>query len=304
MERIIEVEGLKKSYGAVEAVRGVDFYVDAGTLFAYLGPNGAGKSTSIDIICTLLRPDAGRVVVDGNVLGRADDKIRRAIGVVFQDSVLDELLTVRENLTMRGSLYGLSGTRLKSAAAAAAKAAETEDFLDRPYGKLSGGQRRRADIARALVNTPRILFLDEPTTGLDPQTRKSVWDTVRSLQKESGVTVFLTTHYMEEASGADYVAVIDDGLIAAKGTPAKLREEYSSDRLSLVATDAEALAAALRANGYTFEASGGAFLLTLRRTLDALPILKLCEGLISGFEVAPGSMEDAFIGITGKEMRD
>ncbi|HOG01231.1 MAG: Daunorubicin/doxorubicin resistance ATP-binding protein DrrA [Firmicutes bacterium ADurb.Bin248] len=304
MERIIEVEGLKKSYGAVEAVRGVDFYVDAGTLFAYLGPNGAGKSTSIDIICTLLRPDAGRVVVDGNVLGRADDKIRRAIGVVFQDSVLDELLTVRENLMMRGSLYGLSGTRLKSAASAAAKAAETEDFLDRPYGKLSGGQRRRADIARALVNTPRILFLDEPTTGLDPQTRKSVWDTVRSLQKESGVTVFLTTHYMEEASGADYVAVIDDGLIAAKGTPAKLREEYSSDRLSLVAADAEALAAALRTNGYAFDASGGAFLLTLRRTLDALPILKLCEGLISGFEVAPGSMEDAFIGITGKEMRN
>ncbi len=304
MERIIEVEGLKKSYGAVEAVRGVDFFVDAGTLFAYLGPNGAGKSTSIDIICTLLKPDAGRVAVDGHILGREDDKIRRAIGVVFQDSVLDELLTVRENLMMRGSLYGLAGDKLKRAAAAAAKAAETGDFIDRPYGKLSGGQRRRADIARALVNTPKILFLDEPTTGLDPQTRKSVWETVRSLQKESGVTVFLTTHYMEEAAGADYVAVIDDGLIAAKGTPAKLREEYSSDHLRLVPKDAEALAEALRTGGYAFEVSGGAFRITVKRTLDALPVLKLCEGLISGFEVAPGSMEDAFIGITGKEMRN
>ncbi|HWQ57918.1 MAG TPA: ATP-binding cassette domain-containing protein [Clostridia bacterium] len=304
MEKIIEVEGLKKSYGAVEAVRGVDFYVDAGTLFAYLGPNGAGKSTSIDIICTLLKPDAGKVLVDSHLLGREDDKIRSVIGVVFQDSVLDGLLSVRENLMMRGSLYGLSGEKLKRAVEAAAKAAETEDFLERPYGKLSGGQRRRADIARALVNTPKILFLDEPTTGLDPQTRQSVWETVRRLQKESGMTVFLTTHYMEEAAGADYVAVIDDGLIAAKGTPAQLREQYSSDHLRLVPRDAEALAQALNKEGYTYETEGGVFSLTVKRTLDALPVLKRCEELISGFEVLSGSMEDAFIGITGKEMRN
>ncbi len=304
MEKIIEVEGLKKSYGSVQAVRGVDFYVDAGTLFAYLGPNGAGKSTSIDMICTLLKPDAGRVVVDSHVLGREDDKIRSLIGVVFQDSVLDALLTVRENLAMRGSLYGLGGEKLKNAVDAAAKAAETEDFIDRPYGKLSGGQRRRADIARALVNTPKVLFLDEPTTGLDPQTRQNVWETVRRLQKESGMTVFLTTHYMEEAAGADYVAVIDDGAIVAKGTPAKLREEYSSDHLRLVPKDAQALAAALGQAGLTFEATGGMFSLRVPKTIDALPILKDCEELIKGFEVLSGSMEEAFIGITGKEMRE
>lgn len=306
MGKIIEVEGLKKSYGSVQAVRGVDFYVDAGTLFAYLGPNGAGKSTSIDIICTLLKPDAGSVVVDAHILGREDDKIRSAIGVVFQDSVLDKLLTVRENLQMRGSLYGLCGAKLSDAVERAAKEAETEDFLDRPYGKLSGGQRRRADIARALVNTPKILFLDEPTTGLDPQTRQTVWETVRKLQSESGMTVFLTTHYMEEAAAADYVAVIDGGLIAAKGTPAALREEYSTDHLRLVPKDAqnaEALSAALKADGYAFETAGGTFTLAVSQTIDALPILKSCEERIKGFEVLSGSMDDAFIAITGKEMR-
>lgn len=304
MERIIEVEGLEKSYGALRAVCGVDFYVDAGTLFAYLGPNGAGKSTCIDIICTLLKPDAGRVSVDGHILGREDDKIRAAIGVVFQDSVLDALLSVRENLMTRGSLYGIRGEKLNRAVAAAAKAAEAEEFLDRPYGKLSGGQRRRADIARALVNTPKVLFLDEPTTGLDPQTRKSVWETIRTLQRDSGMTVFLTTHYMEEAAGADYVAVIDDGLIAAKGTPAKLREEYSGDHLRLTPTDAQALAKLLKEENLAFENGGGAFSLTVAKTIDALPILKRCESLIKGFEVVSGSMEDAFIAITGKEMRE
>ena len=304
MEKIIQVDGLRKSYGSVEAVKGVDFYVDAGTLFAYLGPNGAGKSTSIDIICTLLRPDGGRVVVDTYELGREDDKIRASIGVVFQDSVLDKLLTVRENLRMRGSLYGLQGKKLTSAVDAAARAAETEEFLDRPYGKLSGGQRRRADIARALIHTPKILFLDEPTTGLDPQTRQNVWDTVRRLQRESGMTVFLTTHYMEEAVGADYIAVIDHGVITAKGTPARLREEYSSDHLRLVPSDPDALAKALQTDGLSFVHTGGTFSLTIPRTIDALPVLKRCEGLYSGFEVISGSMEDAFLAITGKEVRE
>jgi len=304
MERIIEVEGLKKSYGAVEAVRGVDFYVDAGTLFAYLGPNGAGKSTSIDIICTLLKPDAGRVAVDGHILGREDDKIRRAIGVVFQDSVLDELLTVRENLMMRGSLYGLAGDKLKRAAAAAAKAAGTEDFINRPYGKLSGGQQRRCDIARALVHTPKILFLDEPTTGLDPQTRKNVWETVAALQKGSGMTVFLTTHYMEEAAGADYVIVIDDGKIVAKGTPSALKEAYTTDKLTLSCADAEKVRAALDGEALSYTQEADRITVPIGSTLAALPILQMVGDAISGFEVMTGTMDDAFIAITGKEIRE
>ncbi len=304
MEKIIEVAGLKKSYRDVEAVKGIDFYVDAGTLFAFLGPNGAGKSTTIDMICTLLKPDAGDVVVNGFGLSKDDARIRESIGVVFQDSILDALLTVRENLSARAAFYGLKGEKCKQAVKKAAHAAEVESFLDRPYGKLSGGQRRRADIARALVNTPKILFLDEPTTGLDPQTRQSVWNTIRSLQRQEGMTVFLTTHYMEEAAGADYVAVIDKGLITAKGTPAELKDRYSSDHLKIEPTDMEALQAYLRGLNISYETAGVMVSVPLKRTVDALPILKGCESLISVFEVVSGSMDDAFIAITGKGIRE
>ena len=304
MEKIIEVSGLKKSYRDVQAVRGIDFYVDTGTLFAFLGPNGAGKSTTIDVICTLLKPDEGKVMVNGHELSRDDARIRESIGVVFQDSILDGLLTVRENLSARAAFYGLKGEKLRQAVKKAAHEAEVESFLDRPYGKLSGGQRRRTDIARALVNTPKILFLDEPTTGLDPQTRQSVWNTIRGLQKQEGMTVFLTTHYMEEAAGADYVAVIDKGLITAKGTPAELKDMYSSDHLKIEPTDMEALQTYLRGLGIAFETSGGMVSVPIKHTVDALPILKGCEELLRVFEVVSGSMDDAFIAITGKGIRE
>ncbi len=169
---IIEVNNLIKNYGNVKAVKGIDFYVNEGDLFAFLGPNGAGKTTTIDVICTLLKPDKGTVTVNGYRLGEQDDKIRKSIGVVFQDNILDILLTVKENLYTRGSFYGVTSKELAAAVEKASKAADVESFINRPYGKLSGGQRRRADIARALVHTPRVLFLDEPTTGLDPQTEK------------------------------------------------------------------------------------------------------------------------------------
>ena len=304
MEKIIKVSGLTKSYKDVKAVQGIDFYVDAGTLFAFLGPNGAGKSTTIDMICTLLAPDSGVVTVDGHTLSKDDDKIRNAIGVVFQDSILDDMLTVRENLITRGGFYGLSGSKLKQAVEKAAKVAEVEGFLDRPYGKLSGGQRRRADIARALVNTPKILFLDEPTTGLDPQTRQSVWNTIRGLQKQEGMTVFLTTHYMEEAASADYVAVIDKGVITAKGTPAELKERYSRDQLKIEPSDEQSLFKYLKEKGIAYDVKGTMIHIPLARTLNALPILKDCEAFIDIFEVVSGSMDDAFIAITGKGMRE
>lgn len=303
-QHIISVIGLKKNYGNVKAVRGIDFHVNEGELFAFLGPNGAGKTTTIDIICTLLKPDKGSVTINGYTLGKQDDNIRKDIGVVFQDNILDNLLTVRENLYTRGSFYGMSKKELSIAAEKAAEAAGVKSFYNRIYGKISGGQRRRADIARALVNTPKILFLDEPTTGLDPQTRKSVWDTIRNLQKETGMTVFLTTHYMEEASKADYVAIIDNGQISAKGTPSELRAKYSTDTLRLVPKDSEKLKIFLKGQNIGFVISGGAFIILIPNTIDALPLVTKAEKLISGFEVISGSMDDAFVKITGHVMRE
>ena len=304
MPNIIEVNNLTKSYGNIKAVKNIDFYVNEGELFAFLGPNGAGKTTTIDIICTLLKQDSGTVVVNGYRLGEQDDKIRKSIGVVFQDSILDNLLTVKENLYTRGSFYGMKSIELSEAVEKASKAADVTSFINRPYGKLSGGQRRRSDIARALVHTPKILFLDEPTTGLDPQTRKSVWDTIRNLQKGTGMTVFLTTHYMEEAANADYVAVIDNGLISAKGTPVELREKYSTDSLHLFPKDSNNIEAYLKDHDIKYTISGGAFIIPVSNTLNALPLINKLESRISGFEVISGSMDDVFINITGNIMRE
>ncbi len=304
MSKIIEVSGLRKSYGDVRAVKGLDFYIESGKIFAFLGPNGAGKSTTIDIICTFLKPDAGRVVVDGHVLGEEDDAIRSVIGAVFQDSLLDNLLTVQENLEIRGGFYGLGGQKLRETVENVARVTGITEILKRPYGKLSGGQRRRCDIARALVNTPKILFLDEPTTGLDPQTRRSVWETVTALQRNTGMTVFLTTHYMEEAAGADYVIVIDDGLIAAKGTPSYLKETYTTDKLSLFCTDPQKVGALLEAEAVPYTQKADQILVPIPTTLSALPILQKVGDSLSGFEVSTGTMDDAFIAITGKEIRE
>lgn len=304
MRKIIEVSGLMKSYGSVQAVRGVDFYVEQGKMFALLGPNGAGKSTIIDMLCTFLKPDAGMVSLDGLTLGRDDAAIRKKIGAVFQDGLLDSLLTVEENLRARGGLYGLSGQKLKDAVTSAAQAAGVINILKRPYGKLSGGQRRRCDITRALIHRPEILFLDEPTTGLDPQTRRSVWDTVRELQKSSGMTLFLTTHYMEEAAAADHIIIIDDGLIAAKGSPSQLEEKYASDSLRLICSDIAAVIKQLEASGLSYRRTAETLQLSIPSSMDALPIIELCREHLDGFEVTRGSMDDAFLAITGKEIRE
>lgn len=303
MDKIIEVTNLRKNYGSVAAVKDISFYVEQGKLFSFLGPNGAGKSTTIDILCTLAEPGGGEIRIAG-LDPRADSQvIRQMIGVVFQDSVLDDLLTVRENLTIRAGLYTSDRTRMKNAVYEATAAAALHEFIDRPYGKLSGGQRRRADIARALINTPKILFLDEPTTGLDPQTRKSIWNTIRQLQMEKGMTVFLTTHYMEEAAESDYVIVIDHGEVAAKGTPAELKTRYAADALRLSVADEAGLRQALQELELDFSVLAGEFVIKLPDTMAAIPIVERCRGCISSFQVLQGTMDDAFIGITGKELR-
>ncbi len=304
MDKILEVEHLKKYYGHIKAVDDISFYVEKGKLFAFLGPNGAGKSTTIDIICTFLRPDDGSVRIDGHTLGKDDDKIRSAIGVVFQDGFLDDLLTVEENIKYRGSFYGLKGKELQVAFERVVEAAGIKDFLKRQYKKLSGGQKRRSDIARALINTPKILFLDEPTTGLDPQTRKKVWETIVKMQRDSNMTVFLTTHYMEEASEADYVIIIDNGKIAARGTPYELRKHYANDSLRLEYLDQEAIEAILKGNNLSYTLHNGEAIIPLRATMDALAVLDLVRDQVKSFEVLSGTLNDAFINITGREIRE
>ncbi len=304
MEKMIEVNGMSKSYGNVQAVKDLSFYVETGKLFAFLGPNGAGKSTTINSICTFLRPDRGNVTVNGFMLGKEDEKIKESIGIVFQESLLDSLLTIKENLVLRGSFYYQNKKELMQAVEWAAKITEVENILHRPYGKLSGGQRRRADIARALLHTPKILFLDEPTTGLDPQTRKNVWDTIKKLQREQGMTVFLTTHYMEEAEDADYCIVVDEGKIAAKGTPFELKEAYAKDKLRIKGTEKEALTTQLNQLGVSWHERLEVLEIDLAHTKEALPILQAVNPLVASFTVEKGTMDDVFIEITGKEIRE
>ncbi len=304
MTKIIEVDKLSKSYGPVKAVQEISFYVEKGDLFAFLGPNGAGKSTTIDIITTVLTPDKGTVIVDGLVLGKEDDKIRSSIGVVYQDNLLDRLLTVEENLFFRAGFYGFNKDRIRESVKNAILTTGIQDYAKQRYGKISGGQRRRADITRALINTPQILFLDEPTTGLDPQTRKNLWEVIRKLQRDREMTIFLTTHYMEEAAEADYVVVIDEGKIAARGTPFELKEKYTSDLLKLSFKDEIKGLSDLADWGITYTKAGDQFIIRLPHTTDALPILDRCRENLNGFEVLNGTMDDAFIGITGKEIRE
>jgi multidrug/hemolysin transport system ATP-binding protein len=306
VKKIIEVENFTKSYGEVKAVKGISFYVEEGKLFSFLGPNGAGKSTTIDTLCTLMDFDSGRVTVNGFDIKTQAHDIRKSIGVVFQDSVLDNLLTVRENLLIRTGLYYKSKSEIKRMVDEAVKSIEISEFIDRPYGKLSGGQRRRADIAAALLHRPKILFLDEPTTGLDPQTRLAVWETVKKIQAESGMTVFLTTHYMEEATDSDYIIIIDHGEIAARGTPQELKTQYSSDSLQLSANNAESekkILNVLTEMGMTYSVSGGTIIVKLPDTMASTAILENCKSHITSFQVLQGSMDDAFIGITGKGIR-
>lgn len=301
MTKIIEVEKLSKSYGELQVVREISFFVEEGALFAFLGPNGAGKSTTISILSTQITKNGGTCILNGHVLGRDDEGIRRDIGIVFQEHVLDDRLSVLENVKLRAGLYGMRRGQAAAAAQSAVNAVECEAFAARRYGRLSGGQKRKADIARALVHTPRILFLDEPTTGLDPAARRQVWDTIRRLQKSHGITIFLTTHYMEEAAQADYIVVIDHGAVVATGTPAEIREKYTQDMLRVTAADADRMRRDLDAAGLAFTFRAGQFEVPVRRTVDVIPILEQFRSNITSVEVTKGSMDQAFLNLIGKE---
>lgn len=302
MKKVIEVNGLSKKFGEIQAVDNISFYVEEGTLFSFLGTNGAGKSTTISILLTLLKQDKGDIKVGDYTVGKEDHKIRQEIGVVFQDSLMDALLTVEENLKIRGSFYGLSKKEKEEAIERVSMITGLHSFLQRPYGKLSGGERRRADIARALIHRPSLLILDEPTTGLDAQSRRAIWSTVLKLQKETKMTVFLTTHYIEEAAGSDYVIVMKDGAIIAKGTPEQLKNRHSAHLLTIHSNNETQMSNVLQAEKYDFHIEKSLFHIQLERTTEAIPILTEYSHLITSFEVRKSSLDDVFLTINGKDV--
>lgn len=296
---IIKVTNLQKKYGELEAVKGISFSVKEGELFGFLGTNGAGKSTTIDILCTLLKKTSGDVIIDGYKLGEGKENnyIRKKIGVVFQESVLDERLTVYENIINRGQYYNLSKTKIQENYDFVSNYLNLNDIKDKRYGTLSGGQRRRADIARAIIHKPKILFLDEPTTGLDPQTRLFVWSAIKRLQEETNMTIFLTTHYMEEAAVAANVVVIKEGCIVAEGSPSQLKDRYAFDSLHIKFKNIIDPELWLKEKQLHYTSKNSIYNFKLASTLDAYLILNELEGKIESFEVIKGSMDDVFINI-------
>ena len=296
---IIKIDHLYKSYGDVKAVQDVSFRVKKGELFAFLGLNGAGKSTTISIMCGQLKKDGGRVEINGKNLDEHADEIKRIIGVVFQNSVLDKPLSVRENLKCRAALYGLCGEAFETRLQELCSLFDLTDILNRPVGKLSGGQRRRVDVARALLHKPQILILDEPTTGLDPQTRKTVWEIVENLRKEKGLTVFLTTHYMEEAADADYVVILDSGKLAAEGTPLQLKNAYTGDYLTLYGVDEERV----KTLNMPYEKLPEGWRVTVENTAQATKLIVQNPSLFQDYELTKGKMDDVFLAVTGKTLK-
>lgn len=298
MNDIIEISRLSKRFGDVQAVNDLSFRVKEGELFAFLGINGAGKSTTINILCGQLSKDSGTVQIDGVDLDRDPDRIKRNLGVVFQNSVLDKDLSVQDNLQSRAALYGIQGKAFRQRLSELAGLLEFEDLLKRYVGKLSGGQRRRIDIARALLHRPKILILDEPTTGLDPQTRSTLWRVIGDLRKNEGMTVFLTTHYMEEAADADYVVILDSGRIAAEGTPLELKNTYTGDFITLYGVDE----AQIKQLDAPYESIRDAYRVSVPNTAAATELILKYPEIFQDYEITKGKMDDVFLAVTGKKL--
>lgn len=295
-DAIIKISHLNKSFGDIKAVNDISFQVQKGELFAFLGVNGAGKSTTISIICGQLRKDSGNVQIQGTDLERLGKTVGEKLGVVFQDSVLDKPLTVRENLKSRAALYGITGNAFEKRLQELVEILDFADYLNRPVGKLSGGQRRRIDIARALLHRPEILILDEPTTGLDPQTRIRIWDVIEKLRVDENLTVFLTTHYMEEAANAGYVIILDKGRIVAEGTPFELKSEYVQDTMSVYGVTEEEI----KTLGRNYKKIRDGYQLKIKNTLEATKLIVEHQNVFRDYEVVKGGMDDVFLAVTGK----
>lgn len=298
MQNIIEINNLDKSFQDVHAVNDLSLCVKEGELFAFLGVNGAGKSTTISIMCGMLAKDGGKVFIDGKDVDKDMREITKELGVVFQNTVLDAKLSVKDNLTSRAALYGITGKEAKQRIANLAELLEFKDILNRTFGKLSGGQKRRVDVARALLNNPKILILDEPTTGLDPEARKALWSVVTSLRKNQNMTVFLTTHYMEEAADADYVVILDSGKISAEGTPLELKNNYTGDFVTIYNVDEDKI----KALGLPYENIRDAVRIAVKNTEEARDLIVGHPDLFTDFEITKGKMDDVFLAVTGKKL--
>ena len=296
MTELIQIEHLQKHFGDVHAVNDLSFKVKKGELFAFLGVNGAGKSTTINILCGQLKKDGGSVEICGTDIDRDPDTVKRSLGVVFQNSVLDKELSVKDNLESRAALYGIHGAAFKNRLAELAQLLDFEDLLRRPVGKLSGGQRRRIDIARALFHEPEILILDEPTTGLDPQTRSLLWAVIDRLRREKNMTVFLTTHYMEEAADADYVVILDHGRIAAEGTPLQLKNSYTGDFITIYGIDEDSV----KSLGAPYKSIRDAYRVRVQDTAAATQLIIEHPEFFRDYEITKGKMDDVFLAVTGK----
>lgn len=303
METAIIVKHLKKYYQNVKAVDDISFSVAKGEFFGFLGVNGAGKSTTINMLCTLQQPTEGEAWINGLKIGEENENIKRQIGVVYQNNCLDKFLTVEENLMLRGGLYEMDKGNLKKNFAVAVEILELKEVLKRPFGKLSGGQKRRCEIACALMHKPNILFLDEPTTGLDPAARKSVWKVVDLLQKEMGMTVFLTTHYMEEAAKADHIGIMNRGRFVEYGTPFSLKETYARDKLYLIPAEGqwENIQNDIKERELKYTIKEEGILIKIDNTMAALPLLIEMQTRIQGFEVIQGTMDDVFLNVTKED---
>lgn len=302
MKYIIETKNLSKSFGDLKAVNKISFKVKKGGLFAFLGLNGAGKSTTINMLCQIINKDAGKIIINNYNLDNKPEKIKKDLGIVFQSSVLDLELTVLQNLTSRASLYNLSKEQTNKRLKYLIDIFDLEDILNRPYGVLSGGQRRKTDIARALIHEPKILFLDEPTAGLDPIIRNQVWNILTTLMNENDLTIFLTTHYMEEVINSNYVVILDEGNIVAEGTPDNLKDLYATDLLRVLSKKSTNIESLFQKHNIKYSYRNECYYIDLKNPLEAYEIINLNPLLLSNFEVIKGNMDQVFLNVTGKKL--
>jgi ABC-2 type transport system ATP-binding protein len=300
----IEVNNFTKKFGDFTAVDDISFSVEEGTIFAFLGPNGAGKTTTINTLCTIQEKTSGELKINGYNVSTQKDKVRNDIGIVFQDSTLDGKLTIEENLRLHCDFYNVPKEEVKERINFVIALVDLEGWRKSPVNSLSGGMKRRAEIARGLVHFPKVLFLDEPTTGLDPQTRANVWDYIHRLQKQKNITIFLTTHYMDEAEICHQVAVIDHGRIVAHDSPYNLKKKYTATTMKIAASNPGELTRYLESRSLRYKEENGQYIIQATKVADVLDITSVFKNSIEDIEINKGTLNDVFIAITGKEIRE
>lgn len=304
MNSIIKVQNFTKSYGNFVAVNNISFEVEEGSIFAFLGPNGAGKSTTINTLCTIFEKTSGTLLIDGKDVTTQKSEVRSAIGVVFQDSTLDAKMTIEENLKMHCAFYHVPKREIEERIQFVLNLVDLMDERKKLVGALSGGMKRRVEIARGLIHYPKVLFLDEPTTGLDPQTRAHMWEYILKLQKERNITIFLTTHYMEEAEICNKIAIIDRGVIVAHDTPYALKREYTKDKAYITTKDGTKLEQLLLEHNLSFVKKENYYKVIAEPIDELLEVISLQKENITDIEIKKGTFNDVFLEITGKKIRE